>query len=836
MKLNFKNHQSVKFEVTQFSQTPDQYFDTINDIRGNTSSGIEFNDVVLKSLNYFFLNCVNPSDLDADEWSLSFAKSLMDRNNFSGFTPVLTAPPSRVIQVNECEYYNQCYALIQFAYYVNEIALHSKLQKTQFYIYIKHYLETGAMLPDSEYKQDLEYLHKKYKDYKKTKTTPEKTLHYWFNGCLLIILNELGLSTKNLKVSRKNGREYNALTSVPRDFRKYFPFVLRQYDIKSANPNFVDNILGSNVANRVYSDLMFAHNISRNQAKIKFNSMLNMGAKGFKREFFSNFFGSTYKEHTENLIDLITAKDVLFWERMQLTEEVVINKFIGTNGLINGTRLHDAVFVIDSTNLSNIATKIDSFELECTLINKVSTELNFMINKKRTKFSYVGSIPTGIKSTWVTEFDNKANGLRFQGGAFDIYSEKFEYMKANFNIVNTGHNTESGWVYMTEEEFISKCINSIVVIRDLNPEKSFYELRAITLKIVDHMVENSAYSFTSDVLVGLMLDAVEDLNAKPKIKTKNWYFNGNQDFGNLDFYEFSKLLNETKAKARVFFGALKMLPIVEESFKNKRKMYIDMTRMGFNNRRECVLLYEIAESFNIANGFGSLKFANNVKDFLDMYISFASTYKENTNKVANQMYIPTEAAIVKGCGIHRQTAKKILHWMNDRQDTHAIHEILFKLKAITQNTKDLKFEIVKNEENRLIVKEVIEAESKPFQLPQLTPDEAFSETKTEIVQISESQFVVNVTRSITQDPDFTHSSLNTPPQIAIYKNPAFLVSWYVFQNKGINENDRSVLLVNLERSAEYIRHLYWTTNSIQFDRQHFNSTRSAYYQSEKYAC
>jgi hypothetical protein len=834
MKLNFSNHQSVKFEITQFTQTAEQYFNAINDIRGNTSSGEEFESVVLKSLNYFFLNCVNPSHLDVDEWSLSFAKSLLDRNNFSGFTPVLSADPSRVIQVNECEYYKECFALIQFAYYINEIALHSKLQKTQFYIYIKHYLETGVMLPDSEYKYDLEYLHKKYKDYKKSKTTPEKTLYFWFNGALLILLKDLGLSVKNFKCSYKNGREYNALTNVPRDFRKFFPFVLRQYDIKSANPNFVDNILGSSVANNVYSDLMFAHNITRNQAKRKFNSMLNMGAKGFKREFFVNFFGSTYKEHTDKLIDLITAKDVLFWERMQLTEEVVIKKFIAVNGLINGTRLHDAVFMIDSKNAPSITTKIDSFELECTLINAPSQSLNFMINKKRTKYSYVGSIPSGIKSNWTTEFDNKANGLRYQGKAFDIYLDEFEYMKANFNIVNTGHNSENGWVYLTEEDFVKKCINSILVIRDLNPDKSANELRAVIDKIVSHMVENSAYGFTSDVLIGLMCDAVEDFNAKPIIKTKSWYFKGNQDAGNLDFYEFSKLLNETRVKARLYFGALKMLPIVEESFKNKRKMYIDMTRLGFNNRRECELLYEIAESFNIANGFGSLKFANNVKGFLDMYISFASTLKENTNKVANQMYIPTESAIAKGCGVHRQTAKKILHWVNQPQDTHAVHEILFNLKAITENTKDIKHEIVKVE-NRLIVKKVIETERKTYKLPQLTPMQAFGEIETQIETIDDAQHKFHITRTINRHPDFTHSSLNTPPEVAIYSNPAFLVSWYIFQNKGISEDDRSVLLINLERSTEYIRHLYWTTNSIQFDRKQFNASRESYYASQKRA-
>jgi hypothetical protein len=222
-----------------------------------------------------------PIAFGCDEWSLSFAKSLLDRNNFSGFTPVLSADPSRVIQVNECEYYKECFALIQFAYYINEIALHSKLQKTQFYIYIKHYLETGVMLPDSEYKYDLEYLHKKYKDYKKSKTTPEKTLYFWFNGALLILLKDLGLSVKNFKCSYKNGREYNALTNVPRDFRKFFPFVLRQYDIKSANPNFVDNILGSSVANNVYSDLMFAHNITRNQAKTKIQFHVEYGSQRF---------------------------------------------------------------------------------------------------------------------------------------------------------------------------------------------------------------------------------------------------------------------------------------------------------------------------------------------------------------------------------------------------------------------------------------------------------------------------------------------------------------------------------------------------------------------------
>jgi len=177
-------------------------------------------------------------------------------------------------------------------------------------------LNTGTKLPESEYKLDLEYLNKKYAYYSEQKTKPEKIIDYWFNGCLFVILNDLGLSVANFKIVSKEGRQYNPIVKVPRDFRKYFPFVLNQYDIKSAYPHFIDLIIDSNVAGSIYGDIQKRLSIARGDAKILFNRKLNSG-KYYSREHFTTFFEPYYKEYTSGLVDLILDKKTPFWKRMQ---------------------------------------------------------------------------------------------------------------------------------------------------------------------------------------------------------------------------------------------------------------------------------------------------------------------------------------------------------------------------------------------------------------------------------------------------------------------------------------------------------------------------------------
>ena len=106
-----------------------------NNIKGDLfqNKGIDFEKIVLQSLHYFFINCVDTSRLNDSDWCLSFAKSLLDKNNTTGYTTILSNPHSHNIEVRQCEFYKECFAFIQLAYYLNEI----NLKENQYFIYLR---------------------------------------------------------------------------------------------------------------------------------------------------------------------------------------------------------------------------------------------------------------------------------------------------------------------------------------------------------------------------------------------------------------------------------------------------------------------------------------------------------------------------------------------------------------------------------------------------------------------------------------------------------------------------------------------------------------------------
>jgi hypothetical protein len=805
MKLNFNNAQSVKFEITKITQSPNYYWDSLNNIQGDLfkSKGVRFETIVLQSLNYFFLNCVNTSLLNDCDWSLSFAKSLLDKNNPTGYTPILTNPDSTNLEVYEREFYKECFAIIQFAYYLNEI----DLEGNQFFTYLKHFLNTGTKLPESEYKLDLEYLNKKYAFYFEQKTKPEKIIDYWFNGCLFIILNDLGLSVSNFKIVSKEGRQYNPIVKVPRDFRKYFPFVLNQYDIKSAYPHFIDLIIDSNVAGSIYGDIQKRLSIARGDAKILFNKTINSG-KYYSREHFTNFFEPYYKAHTSALVDLILDKKIPFWKRMQHWEAGAIENFKKSNRVENVTRLHDAILVIDNSFLPEIRTDFVFYQFERQSLNQVPDTIDFKISNKKPKFNYVGAIPSKLNGIR-TENDSKG-GVRFQSKGFDIYETPFNYIKAGFNISYKGHASKLGWVPFTENDFKNKCVNCALVIRDLNPEKDSIALSYIFKQIVSHIAQNGAYSFNEQSVFNLMIDSIGDAGASPKVKTKNWYFKGNADFNNLDFYDFTKLLNEARAKAKLYFITHQIFPLVEQSYKEKKKIYIDLNRFGLSDKRDCELVFDLVHSFNKANGFDSLVFANTLNDFIGLYTQSVTTYKKPLYTLTESVYKASENALAKQYGIHRQTAKRIKNWFTTPQDKTQLGEVYYTLHAILNNYKDLEHEIIKTENNRLSIVKVQEVQTKT-QLPQLTPEQAFfvTETETNIEQISATQYVVNVKTTVNKAPDLKGSVLECDLETAINRGDDFIFSWFLFNNKDLTACERFAHQRDRFKTIQYVKHSYY---------------------------
>jgi len=828
MKLQFKNSNSLKFEITKIDQTPHDYWNSINNIKGDLfkNKGEDFNIIVLKSLNYFFLNCLNPSLLSDSDWNLSFAKSLLDKNNTTGFSPVLIGKDSKNIQIYEAEFYKECFSFIQLAYYINEIA--PELQNNQFFTYLKHYLETGIKLPEDQYFLDKDYLNKKYEYYLNNKTKPEKTLNYWFNGCLFLLLNDLGLRTSNFKIDIKNGREYNPIVKVPREFRKYFPFVINQYDIKSAYPHFIDTIIGSDVAGSLYDNISKEFNLTRSEAKIKFNKIVN-SEKYYKRDYFTSFFNPIYKDKTEKLVDLIVDKKYPFWNRMQVWESIAVDTFKKSNRIENVSRLHDAILIIENTFLNEIRTDFIFYEFEFQRLNEASKNLDFKINQSKPKFSYVSAIPSKIKHQIRTENDSK-NGIKFISRDFDIYKEPFNYIKGSFNISFKGQMTKDGFKFITESEFTNKVINCGLILRDLNPEINSIGLESIILEIINNIHVNGVYSFNKELLFNIVMDSISQSDLTPIVKTKNWNFKGNSDFNNLNFYEFSKLLNEARLKGRLFFAAKKILPIIESSYKNKTKIYIDLKTIGINDKRDCEVLSGMVESFNIANGFDSIRFAKTINDFIkkaELCTNLGTIYKDSLYKVPNLVHNLSETALSKEFEINRRTAKKIKDWFGHKQNKSIIEDIYFTLQAITNNQKDLNFEIVKDDRNHLTIKKVTEVKEKT-ELITIDPKEAFFTriTKTNITPKANNEFTINIKGSWDKTPDYKNSVLNMDLERAIETNNEFITSWFLYQLRNqIDEGDRILLKNDSNRTANFVKDIFYNNKPMKWNARNFYDSR-----------
>jgi len=803
-KNSFSNRTILKVPITNITQSDEQFYNLLNNIKGDLfqNKGVDFDKVIIHSLNYLFVNCINTSDLKDEDFNLEFAKSILDKNNCTGYTPIKTSPNSTTIPIYKKQYYKEAFAFIQLAYYLNEI----NLEENQFFIYINHFLNTNSKLPDSEYKLDIQYLHKKYNDFSKSKKnnfaiTSRTTLKSHFYGCLYIICNDLGLNTSNFKSDFSVGRDYNPMVKVPREFRKYFPFLLNEYDIKSAYPRFIDLQIGCDVADGIYDNLAAANNITRNEAKALYNKNLNSGAYHSK-DYFKPFFEPIYKEYTDELLNLIVDLKKPIWSVLQRWEFIAIENFKETNNLKNVTRLHDAIICIDNKFTNEIKTKFNFYEFGFKQLNKIEEEFNFQVSKKNSRYNYVSSIPATLRSSGYTFQKDTKKGSVFKDKFFNIYTDDFYIWKSSFNIAYKGTIADDVFVTITADEFIKKCKYSIDVIRYLNNDKNKDGIYFIINEIIEHIYSNGAYSFNKDFLRKLLFEYSETPAETPIAKIRNWHFIGNSDLNNINFYKFNQLRHDASRRSRNFFCATSIIHIVKHSFDNKIKKYFHYADLGLNHKRQSPIIYDLVNRFNAANGLTDVRTASCFKKLCTKY---ASLYSNTLYKVADFVHTSSLSAISKEFSIDRRTATKFKKWIEQPQDKAELKAILKELNTIIEEQIE-----VKEEEKQ--------------SLPTCTWNDAFNieEEEVNITKTEENYFQVNVTTKQVPTPThYSKSILNCDEEAAIRNDIYFITSWLLFHNPTLNENDRSLIKNNPQKTADFVKDLYHNNLPITWSKNNF---------------
>ncbi|MEC3906141.1 hypothetical protein VOI54_03870 [Tamlana sp. 2201CG12-4] len=143
-------------------------------------------------------------------------------------------------------------------------------------------------------------------------------------------------------------REYNPITALPKTLRSIIPLKYLEIDLSYANAQFIDILLGTNLANVVYINLMDAFNITRNEAKTKFNATLN-NYKLSVAEASKIYQKAGYPKDKAIQLAKLTANTEKggFFKKMTEYEELLIGTY-GAMIMDKVFRFHDALVVKES--------------------------------------------------------------------------------------------------------------------------------------------------------------------------------------------------------------------------------------------------------------------------------------------------------------------------------------------------------------------------------------------------------------------------------------------------------------------------------------------------------
>ena len=346
-------------------------------------NGTSFGSLTLLAINYFFDHIYVYHVKDDDnlkkhryknlkKTTIAIIKGIFDACNYTQYTPIQTIETAEYVELFRSDYYTECYLIIQTAYFFgsNRFGIHHPYIKI-----VEHYRVTGDVLPNDLEIERLESAFKKIDDFKaweKDRTkfkkkpiefTKDRNLNIWYYRVLDILANVFG-TCKNYryKFPLRDGkiseyRLYNKFIQTPRILRKVQPFEMIEFDIKSGHLSYIDLLVGSNVAKTAYENYAKKYNVSRDTAKRKFQSILNLrkfrNARREKEEYLNTLygFGYTLDQAKRIFYEVTDSPDRLFGNWATEYENISVNEFAKKNNLTGWTRGHDAVYCLKMRNI-----------------------------------------------------------------------------------------------------------------------------------------------------------------------------------------------------------------------------------------------------------------------------------------------------------------------------------------------------------------------------------------------------------------------------------------------------------------------------------------------------
>lgn len=692
----FDNNTNLKEAIQKRIVTDFEFDERLKDITGDLTNTPKkhFNDLVLDALRYFFCSILNESNVFNHWYSLEGVKGLFDKNYAeSEYIPLYKVAGDRA-NLKDASYLKECYLILNFAWYQNRI----NPTETIFFKYLYNYATTGEKLPENEFKGDIKHLNRKYKEIDKAKRggrPPDlnSKVKYQFFAGLFLICKECGLPTDNFKISygENKYREFNPMVKTARPYRKYFPFKLLEYDIKCANPTFIDLLVNSNLKDEVYSSLQKNRGIDRETAKELFNTYVNSGEYNSLEKQKEFFLECGYNEkQAKELAQLTkpTPEGKKMYDHMTSMERGMIEAFVRENKIRGFVRLHDAVIVFDKAENRNakslVLTEFSKKELNQVIQTNSLQFKNSFVNDNR---YFIGAIPERLynETDFIFKRVDKRNTKKiFTYEGFDFYDNDITIYSCNFNINENG---------ITESEFIEKIVTSFKILRYLNPEKIDYDTGEIFDRnyeeieglILAYIYSIGSYSFNLEYLKKY-LSTVDYNKVEVKPKYRDYEFKPEYRY---TINQFNQTLNRGKRIKESKIKLSYLLHVLKEPFP-----LVELKDLGYSNQNQNVFINSIRLKINdlFFKGFTASK-ARKYEDYLKECYNLKNTAINDLLKCS------------KSCNIFKNRTEKHrfekwLTGLNLKQANAHRKELVKELERHLENVTNYQIETINH---RLVI-------------------------------------------------------------------------------------------------------------------------------------
>ncbi len=305
------------------------------------------------------------------------------------------------------------------------------LQKNDYFKYVNAYYSTGIKLNEKYFRHNIEKLNSYYKKIDEAKhnnknLNPFNRTNYEsyalfmalkLQGCYIDSDNDL------FHLEFKDHREYNPLSKIPSVLRGCLPFAVKEYDIKRAFPSFIDIELNTDFRQTIYdkikkSDFAMYLN-SNNESKVN----IEQARKGFK---------PIYSDLTNEVITSVRYNEKgRAFKDFTKYESDYIQKFVDANKLTNFARLHDGVFVLESTQCEKLKFGKVEFSIKESIAPEITNDVISFY-----QFNDFGEVETC--PTMYADFLKQENFIRIS-----TPDDKIQLLKNTNNVVDFyNHKTD----------------------------------------------------------------------------------------------------------------------------------------------------------------------------------------------------------------------------------------------------------------------------------------------------------------------------------------------------------------------------------------------------------